>query len=369
MRAFAVPYPDFHVRGRPVSAYRVYGFAGLGVAFATTAWLAARAGLSLGVWAALSAAAVVTFVLVAAATRLLRGADSLTYYHHHTAIVVVSTALLAALRQPIARGLDVVVVGLGIFLAFGRVGCFSVGCCHGQPARLGVCYGDAHAEGGFPACYVGVPLLPVQLFEAAGVLALAAAAAVSIARGAAPGLPFAVYGLGYATGRFLLEPLRGDAARTHLLGSSEAQWTAAGWTAVILGACAGGALPFRLTFLMAAIVTGGGLLWCALRPRRLDSPRHVRQLAELVSALRASPRLAMGETALGVRLSASRLHDGVRAIDLFAVSCPPRPLGAREARRLARLVARLGRYADAPELVPGRPGVFHLVFARSEHAV
>jgi hypothetical protein len=365
------PHPDVVLCGRPVSAYRVYGFIGLGVALATTAWLSGRAGLALWLWGALAAAGLMTFILVAAATSVVRGADSLTYYHHHTAIVAVSAALLFILRLPLARALDVVVAALGIFLAFGRVGCFSVGCCHGRPARFGARYGAAHAAGGFPACYVDLPLLPVQLVEAIGVAALAALDVVLVARGAPPGLAFACHGLGYAVGRFVLEPLRGDAARRYLLGSSEAQWTAALWTAVIVGASRAGALPFRAWFLAAPAVIGAGLLWRAWRPSRLHSPGHVRQLAELLPALRVSApgRLPLGQTSLGLRLSASQVQDGDRALDLYALSCPPRPLGARDARRLARLVARLGRYPTSPALHPGRSGVFHLLFARNDHAL
>ena len=35
----------------------------------------------------------------------------------------------------VAAGLDAAVLGIGAFLAFGRIGCLNAGCCHGRPAR------------------------------------------------------------------------------------------------------------------------------------------------------------------------------------------------------------------------------------------
>lgn len=57
------------------------------------------------------------------------------------------------------------VPALPLFHAFGRVGCFLAGCCYGIPAPagwLGVTFPASAVEA--PS---GVPLLPVQLYEAA----------------------------------------------------------------------------------------------------------------------------------------------------------------------------------------------------------
>ena len=84
---------------------------------------------------------------------------------------------------------DLVVLLVLAFLAFGRVGCFRVACCHGRPARFGVRYTHAHARLGFPMRWVGRPLVPVQLFEAAASAVLAAVGVVLLVHGAAPARP------------------------------------------------------------------------------------------------------------------------------------------------------------------------------------
>jgi prolipoprotein diacylglyceryltransferase len=123
--------------------------------------------------------------------------------------------LLAVMAGRTARISDLVVVLTLAFLAFGRVGCFRVACCHGRPARFGVRYTHAHARLGFPRRWVGRPLVPVQLFEAVASAVLAVAGVVLLVRGAAPGTATKILIVGYALVRFPLELLRGDGARPH----------------------------------------------------------------------------------------------------------------------------------------------------------
>jgi phosphatidylglycerol---prolipoprotein diacylglyceryl transferase len=90
----------------------------------------------------------------------------------------------------------------------GRIGCFLVGCCYGAPTRLpwGVVYPPSDMFKG----PTGIPLHPVQLYEAAFELALASAL---FAWGNRPrqGRVLAAYLAAYAPFRFLMESLfRGD---------------------------------------------------------------------------------------------------------------------------------------------------------------
>lgn len=100
----------------------------------------------------------------------------------------------------------------------GRVGCFCAGCCYGKPtdAWFGVCY---PAGGLAPS---GVPLVPVQLLEAAGDLVIFGLLCLPVYR--VPGRRLAVYLLLYGALRFGTECLRGDAARGLLGPLSGAQW-------------------------------------------------------------------------------------------------------------------------------------------------
>lgn len=69
-----------------------------------------------------------------------------------------------------ARILDYVCAGLPLWHIFGRLGCFSRGCCYGVPASPGTPWAFAfhNADSAVPAGLLGVPLHPAQLYEAAG---------------------------------------------------------------------------------------------------------------------------------------------------------------------------------------------------------
>lgn len=112
-----------------------------------------------------------------------------------------------------ALGRDLV-PALPLFHAFGRVGCFLAGCCYGIPAPagwLGVTFPASAVEA--PS---GVPLLPVQLYEAAGCFLLFLLLEHLASRGWPGDRLLAVYLALYSVFRFLLEFLRGDAARGFL---------------------------------------------------------------------------------------------------------------------------------------------------------
>lgn len=83
---------------------------------------------------------------------------------------------------------------------FGRLGCFCVGCCYGKPSeRLGIAF--AHSE----IAPNGVPLLPVQLIEAALVFGLFFLLWQMSRRGMDGRRMLGWYLLVYSVGRFVLE--------------------------------------------------------------------------------------------------------------------------------------------------------------------
>src|SRR4051794_493873 len=74
--------PEFALLGVRVSAFRLCGCTGLGVAFALAMALVARAGLSPAVMAGVTLAAVATFLALALVTKAVTGEERLIYYHH-----------------------------------------------------------------------------------------------------------------------------------------------------------------------------------------------------------------------------------------------------------------------------------------------
>ncbi len=115
------------------------------------------------------------------------------------------------------RGADYFAVALPLGHVLGRIGCFTQGCCPGLPPH------------------------PVQLYEAAGLVLIAATCRAILARvevGAVPrGAAFRAYLLSYGALRLLLDPLRADGRPERILGFSHQQGIALALIALaVLGA-------------------------------------------------------------------------------------------------------------------------------------
>src|SRR5258705_1231483 len=148
--------PEVHLLHTTWSAFQVCGYTGLALAFAMVLTLVIYLGLSPIVITAILLAAVLTFFGLVMATKIITGEEQIIYYHHEIAVMVVAALSLWLLGQPLLPYLDLTILGIGMFLACGRVGCLMVGCCHGRPHSWGVCYRQEHAAAGFTSYYVGV---------------------------------------------------------------------------------------------------------------------------------------------------------------------------------------------------------------------
>src|SRR5688572_13068660 len=202
-------------------SYLVCGLAGYLVGLALVTVLAVASGLDASARLILALVPPLTFLIAVRITAVVLGHERIVFYEK--AIAAVAAAALAAwiAGDPVAPVADLAVLGVGTFLAFGRLGCFRVACCHGRPARRGVAYRDEHAAAGFPARWVGVRLFPLQLADSALSAALVLSGAMAILGGARPGTATALFSAGYGLGRFALELARGDAARPYAGGLSE----------------------------------------------------------------------------------------------------------------------------------------------------
>jgi hypothetical protein len=355
-----------HVPG--VTGFVAGGTFALGLAWAL--------GLSPRVTTALVATALLGFWTLAVATRFVTGRESLTYYHHEVLALLLTAGVLRLAGQPMLPYLDVMVLAIGLFFVFGRLGCLTTGCCHGRPSRWGVTYGAEHVPTGFPRYLVGVPVFPVQLLESCWVLATTAGGVVLLRGDPPPGSVLAWYTIVYGAGRFVFEWLRGDAGRPYFASFSEAQWTSLLLMSGTALAELAGLLPRSGWPLAAALALAAVMAVAPVLTRRLDQPigaRHLREIGELIEALRASrpehDRVPIAETSLGIRISATIEGRRPREVELFALSSSRDPLSERSARRLARLIGRLRRAQAEPELVRGGHGVYHLRLERSPHAV
>lgn len=128
---------------------------------------------------------------------------------------------------PPFKAADLFAPALALGHAFGRIGCFLAGCCHGHPTAcaVSVVFTDPASE--VSPLLLGVPLHPVQLYESAGNFLIFITLNVALSRSTAGKLPrgsvLAAYAAMYSLLRFLLEFLRGDDRGASLLGLSPAQ--------------------------------------------------------------------------------------------------------------------------------------------------
>ena len=361
--------PRLALFGRRWSSFHICGVTGLFLGTCLAMVLAGQAGLSRAVVAALLAMGVVTFLALTMATKIITGRESLVYYHHEVAILSVSAALLAAFNQPVLPYLDVTALGLGVFLAFGRCGCLLVGCCHGKPHRWGVRYGDQHATEGFPECYVGVRLFPVQALESITVALIVAAGSALVLRGSPAGAALSWYIVSYSTARIWLEELRGDRARPYWLQLSEAQWTS---LLLIVSVVVGewqGRLPFSTWHLVMCGGAAISLVVLASGRTVADAIVHPRHASEIAAIIKSLPQTTQGavavqRTSLTVGVSTASLERGDAV--LYALSRVDRRLTLSEARALARLIGNLvSRSGGRHELLRGNYGVFHVILHQS----
>lgn len=345
-----------HLGRRRWGSYRVLGTLGYAVGLALVTALEIATGVPLVDRVLIAITPGVALLVGVKASEIAFGYERIVFYEQLLVTLGLSALALWIAGARVANGVDLVTLGVGTFLAFGRIGCFMVACCHGRPWRWGVRYTPEHADAGFTRRWVGRPLFPIQLADSLLSASAVAAGTAVFLRPHAPGAAAGLYLCVYGAGRFVLELFRGDANRPYWLGVSEAQWTAAATTWGVVALLGPGepqlAVAAALTAGAAALIVARRLL---LLPRYwLTCPAHVEELHRLRGRLRAAPDGAAEVSTLGLRLSlhtvpGGELHD-------YLISHPRRPVSAATARAVAR---QLG--LDAQVRPGATVGLVHLL--------
>lgn len=337
--------------------------------------LAGLLGLQAGIILLMGATGAFVFFLLAIGAKLITGEETIVYYHHEIAILIVCCIVLRTLGLPVLIYLDITLLGIAAFLAFGRIGCFSVGCCHGRPARRGVTYGHKHVESGFTFYYEGVTLFPVQLVESAFVFIVIICGSVLLLQGSAPGTVLIVYTAVYGSFRFIIEFFRGDPERPYWKGLSEAQWTTLVLmvASVILGST--GLIPFYIWHLIISLLLFIGALVVVLRDSavsKMNRPAHIRQIAiaiknfpyeDMESEENLNQTVAIMQTDLGLNLSKGQVEQEGNLVSYYTVSCQRnRLLTQRTVRKIATVIQSLQDHKGPFEIRLKKNDVFHIVF-------
>ncbi len=322
----------------------------------------------------------VFFILVLLAKWILKE-EIIVYYHHEIVIMITCAFVLFLLNRPILQYLDITLLGIGVFVIFGRVGCYSVGCCHGRPYKHGVIYGEDHVKKGFTWYYKNVPLLPVQLIESGYVLLTVITGALILFSHKQPGTVIIVYTVFYGLMRFTLEYFRGDPERPFWLGLSEAQWTSVSLIFITFLMSQANWLPAYnwhwIVLVGLLIVMLGTIYFYKNNPfDTLFIPRQVRQFAEgLVLLENASNNLFQGQkpginiytTSNGLSVSRDNVETDRGNIKCYTISCKNRiTISSTLAHRIARLISNLENEGADYELIEKQNGIYHILFINKE---
>jgi hypothetical protein len=374
--------PEVLILHKSRSAYQVCGYTGLILAIVQSMMLAIHLRLSPWILADLTGISMLTFLGLVMTTKIITGEEQIIYYHHEIAIIIMAAIFLRIINQPVLPYLDITILGIGIFLVCGRVGCLMVGCCHGRPHQWGVCYRKEHADAGFTPYYVGVRLFPIQAVESLWVFGIVLVGVMFILAGRPPGEALAWYVINFDIGRFILEFFRGDPERPYYWGFFEGQWISVILMGVVVWSELAGTLPFHLWHIIATAGMILTMITIALtryfrgtNKYKLLNPHHVREVAEAVEHVSgmapenialptgntASVFIPMSCTSSGIQISASKINDGETSIDHYALSSQKKNMSKEIAGTLADLIMQLKHPLCSKELVTQNRGVFHLL--------
>lgn len=345
-----VPRLTIDVGPRRLPVFRSLGIAGFHVALVVAVLVSLVNDVPLMTSLGLSAVAGLSFFMWALLRRAVTGRESLVLLEHAWVAFAAVAGFLWLSGGPIVAGLDVLAVALCWFLAFGRLGCTAVGCCHGVPSRVGIAYGPEH---GLPPRLTGRRLLPVPLLEALGLVLIGMIGLALV--GGTPGRATVWFLVAYASLRFGTEALRGG-ARPSLLGVSLPRamcvlQAGAGVVAAEAWLVRGPPDDATVVGALALLVaTGAGLGLVAARGRNpLVLPHHLDEVWELVTVLARSPSgpvPVVGHTAMHMTVAVSNdMEEGLH----LSLSHPTHPTFA---------VA----VALAPDDIVERSGITHLLF-------
>jgi prolipoprotein diacylglyceryltransferase len=355
-----------------ISAFHFYGVMGFIVGSVLGACIAYVLQLSVATVLLLSVTGAAVFFALAIGAKVITGEETIVYYHHEIAILIMCAIVLGVMHEPVLAYLDITILGVATFLAFGRIGCFSVGCCHGKPARKGVCYGHDHVAAGFTFYYEDIPLFPIQLVESVFVFVVILAGTVLMLRHSTPGTVLILYTAVYGTFRFAVEFFRGDAERPYLKGLSEAQWTTLLLIAVSLVFSFTGLVPFyvwHIGFSLLLFIAGIIVVARSSPERDMINPVHIRQIAAALNSnddhtSPASPtKVNLFQTGLGLEFSKGQVVEGDSLIKHYTVSCPaPSLLNEESVKKIAIVIQQLQKHQSAFEIRKKQNAIFHILF-------
>lgn len=321
------------------------------------------------------------FFLLAFIAKWITKEETIVYYHHEIAILVFCSITLKLLHYPILPYIDITLLGIGTFLAFGRIGCFNVGCCHGLPGSFGYQYGERHIEDGFTWYYRDVKLLPVQLTESVFVFFIVITGSILLFQHASPGTVLILYTVVYGTFRFAIEFFRGDSERPYYKGLSEAQWTTLVLVTVSLALSFSGYLPFYNWHLIFFLLLTAVSLYVVFAKRktsryRLLHPKHIEEIATGLQHMKLEENnlpvtgiepVNIYSTTEGLSFSSGIYYTKDERLIHYTLSSNTNlTLNSDTVNKIGKVICLIKKHNKEFDIVEKGNGVYHLIF-KEEH--
>lgn len=373
--------PHLHqtIFNKKISSFLFFGIIGFIAGTSLGIFLCISLNLSLWILGLLAAIGAFTFFALVFLVKIITGEENIVYYHHEIGILAACAFILKTFGLPDLVFLDITILGIAVFLAFGRIGCFSVGCCHGRPANNGVVYGHEHVRSGFTKHYEGISLFPVQLLESGFVFGIAILGTyLLLFSTVAPGTILIIYTIVYGFFRFVLEFFRGDPDRPYWHGFSEAQWTTLALFIISALFSSLGWLPFYMWhwWLVATLVVLQLAVFVFRKQEpfalhKIFNPHHIKEIAEGISGKKKDFRyddltILIFSTSLGLNISSGKIISTGSQLIHYTISSSKVMGGSKlqqnTVRKLGDLIQNLRHNSAQMQIKEGKEGIFHIVF-------
>ncbi len=367
-------FPRLYIKAlnKKISSFHFFGIIGFVLGFLLGLWLASKLQMQVGVIVLMSLTGATTFFLLAIGAKIITGEEVIVYYHHEIGILIMCSIVLALLNKPVLGYIDITILGIGVFLAFGRIGCFNVGCCHGKPFKKGVVYRHEHTEAGFTHYYEGVALFPVQLVESAFVFIIVIIGCCCLLLfHTLPGTVLLVYTVIYGAFRFTIEFFRGDPDRPYWKGLSEAQWTT---LLLILMSAVGsleGWLPLYGWHIALSLLIVCACVVVVIRDTaetRMLNTRHIRQIAIALDKANKLPArnndlVDVYQTNQGLNISKGHILEGNKLVSHYTLShTRGQRLTLALVKKIGKIVQDLDGHRKEYKISEQTGHIYHIVF-------
>lgn len=382
-----IPRLVCNIRFVKISLFQFFGTLGFVLGTTLGIYLTLHQHLPLWVLALMSGLGAFQLFAHTMIHKIITGEETLVYYRHEIGIMALCAFVLWCIGQPAKSFLDISLLGVGVFLGFGRMGCYNVGCCHGRPCKVGVKYAHEHVEAGFPFYFENIKIFPLPLVESFFVFVTVIVGVWFMLNNYPSGTALIWYTVFYGGVRFVLEFFRGDPERPYWQGFSEAQWTTLIlfiFTAVLSWM---GWLPFYYGHFVAIGVLVGAMLFIFLYRRlqetpvyQITTPRHVREIAIGLHGVaqlnhekdlfQGNPVIPIANTSLGIHISSGTIGIENGQLIHYTVSANSHTpkisktlvVNHKVANAIGKLIQTLRHNHQSFQIQEGQSGIYHIIF-------